>query len=192
MTKETKLGIAFIGILLTVFTGLLIKKLTRPSNRGLNNPSAQAVNDLAATQRAAQSTPPTTLTPKSEASKPSLLTALDDKSNAGSASPWKPSNSYDSAGSTTSAPKPTVTGERTVSSLGDLGSVRYGPVFLSGTYRIPRWRSWQPYVGAGAVYAIILHDQDRAVSDLIVLNNWGVALQAGVAGVRFRQTVSDR
>jgi outer membrane protein len=41
-------------------------------------------------------------------------------------------------------------------------------------------RRWQPYVGAGAVYAIILHDHDRAVSDLIVLNNSGFALQGGV------------
>src|SRR5262249_53303335 len=48
-------------------------------------------------------------------------------------------------------PKPTVTGERTVASLGDLGAVRYGPVFLTGTYHIPRWRGWQAYAGAGAV-----------------------------------------
>src|SRR5262249_8377983 len=77
-------------------------------------------------------------------------------------------------------PKPTVTGERTVASLGALGAVRFGPVFLTGKYHITRWRGWQPYVGAGAVYAIILDDDDRAVSDLIVLNNWGFALQGGV------------
>jgi outer membrane protein len=79
-------------------------------------------------------------------------------------------------------PKPTVTGERTVASLGDLGAVRYGPVFLTGTYhlRYHAGRGWQPYVGAGAVYAIILDDHDRAVSDLIVLNNFGFALQGGV------------
>jgi outer membrane protein len=77
-------------------------------------------------------------------------------------------------------PKPTVTGERTVASLGDLGAVRYGPVFLTGTYHIPRRRGWQPYLGAGAVYAIILDDHDRAVSDLVVLNNFGFALQGGV------------
>ena len=77
-------------------------------------------------------------------------------------------------------PKPTVTGERTVASLGDLGAVRYGPVFLTGTYHIPRWRGWQLYVGAGTVYAIILDDHDRAVSDLVVLNNFGFALQGGV------------
>jgi outer membrane protein len=77
-------------------------------------------------------------------------------------------------------PKPTVTGERTVAALGDLGAVRYGPVFLTGTWRIPRWRGWRPYVGAGAVYAIILDNQDRTVSDLVVRNNVGLVLQGGV------------
>jgi outer membrane protein len=77
-------------------------------------------------------------------------------------------------------PKPTVTGERTVASLGDLGAVRYGPVVLTGNYRMPRRRGWRPYVGAGAVYAIILDDHDRAVSDLVVLNNVGFVLQGGV------------
>lgn len=77
-------------------------------------------------------------------------------------------------------PRPTVTGERTVAFLGDLGAVRYGPVFLAGTYRTPRWRRLQPYVGAGPVYAIILRNHDRAVSNLIVHNNWGFALQGGV------------
>jgi outer membrane protein len=77
-------------------------------------------------------------------------------------------------------PKPTVTAERTVASLGDLGAVRYGPVFFTGTYHVPLWRGWQPYVGAGAVYAIILDDHDYAVSDLVVLNNFGFALQGGV------------
>jgi outer membrane protein len=77
-------------------------------------------------------------------------------------------------------PKPTVTGERTVASLGDLGAVRYGPVLLTGNYHMPRGRGWRPYVGAGAVYAIIFDDHDRAVSDLVVLNNVGFVLQGGV------------
>jgi len=77
-------------------------------------------------------------------------------------------------------PKPTVTGKGTVASLGDLGAVRYGPLFLTGTYHIPRRHGWRPYVGAGAVYAIILDDHDRAVSDLVVLNNVGSVLQGGV------------
>jgi outer membrane protein len=77
-------------------------------------------------------------------------------------------------------PKPMVTGERAVASLGDLGAVRYGPVVLTGVYHMPRWRGWQPYVGAGTVYAIILHEEDRAVSDLNAVNNWGFVLQGGI------------
>ena len=53
-------------------------------------------------------------------------------------------------------------------------------MILTGTYHMPRWRGWQPYGGAGAVYAIILHEEDRAVSDLIVLNDWGFVLQGGI------------
>src|SRR5262249_13449173 len=77
-------------------------------------------------------------------------------------------------------PTPTVTGERTVASLGDLGAVKYGPAFFTGTYRLPRWRGWRSYAGAGGVYAIILDDHDRAVSDLIVRNNFGFTVQGGV------------
>src|SRR5262245_30005952 len=63
-------------------------------------------------------------------------------------------------------PNPTVTGEGTIASPGDLGAVRYGPVFLTGTYQARR--VCRPHVGAGVVYAIILPNHDRAVSDLIV------------------------
>jgi outer membrane protein len=77
-------------------------------------------------------------------------------------------------------PKLTVTAERTVASLGDLGAVRYGPLFLTGIYHMPRWRGWHSYVGAGAVCAIILDNHDRAVSDLVVRNNVGFSLQGGV------------
>ena len=45
---------------------------------------------------------------------------------------------------------------------------------------MPRRRGWRPYVGAGAVYAIILDNHDRAVSNLVVLNNVGFVLQGGV------------
>lgn len=77
-------------------------------------------------------------------------------------------------------PKPTVTAKGAVAFLGDLGAVRYGPMVFTGVYHMPRVRGWRPYVGAGGVYAIILHEHDGAVSDLIALNNWGFALQVGV------------
>ena len=76
-------------------------------------------------------------------------------------------------------PKPTVTGEGTVASLGELGAVRYGPAILSGYYKVRRFGAFQPYAGAGAAYAIILKEHDASVSDLHVRNNFGFVLQAG-------------
>jgi NADH:quinone reductase (non-electrogenic) len=76
-------------------------------------------------------------------------------------------------------PKPTITGEGSVASLGELGKVRYGPAILTAEYHIPKLRAFRPYVGAGTGYAIILKEHDAAVSDLKVHNNWGTVLQAG-------------
>ena len=76
-------------------------------------------------------------------------------------------------------PKPTVTGEGAVASLGELGKVRYGPVILTGTYGW-QWGSFRPYGGVGAAYAVILNDFDGSVSRLHVHNNWGLVLQAGI------------
>jgi outer membrane protein len=76
-------------------------------------------------------------------------------------------------------PKPTITGQGTVATLGELGAVRYGPGIFSGLYRVRRWGAFQPYVGPGFVYAIILKDHDASVSGLHVANNFGAVLQAG-------------
>ena len=77
-------------------------------------------------------------------------------------------------------PRPSVIGEGSVSSFGKLGAVRYGPVFLTGVYRLPAWRGFRPYAGAGVARAIILRNHDGAVTELKVHDNWGAALQAGV------------
>ena len=77
-------------------------------------------------------------------------------------------------------PTPSVIGEGSVSSFGRLGSVLYGPVFLTGVYRLPEWRGFRPYVGGGVARAIILKNKDGAVTDLKVHGNWGGAVQAGV------------
>lgn len=76
-------------------------------------------------------------------------------------------------------PKPTITGAGAVSNLGALGRVRYGPVVLTGVYRLPRWGALRPYVGTGAAYAVILKSHDAAVRNLDVHDNWGFVLQAG-------------
>lgn len=75
--------------------------------------------------------------------------------------------------------KAKLTGDGSVAQLGELGAVRYGPGVLSGLYRVRRWGAFQPYVGPGVAYAIILKDHNAAVSDLHIANNFGTILQAG-------------
>ncbi len=76
-------------------------------------------------------------------------------------------------------PKPAITGEGTVAQLRELGAVRYGPGILSGVYRMPRWKTFQPHAGGGVAYAIFLKDHNASVSDLHVANSFGSVVQAG-------------
>lgn len=76
-------------------------------------------------------------------------------------------------------PRPLINGRGTVAALGQLGAVRYGPVILTGRYRLRKWGSFRPYAGLGVAYAIILKNHDAAVSQLDVHNHFGFALQAG-------------
>lgn len=76
-------------------------------------------------------------------------------------------------------PRPRISGEGMVALLGELGSVTYGPAVLTAGYRIPLSGRFQPYIGAGPAYAIILSNHDGAISHLDVHNNFGFAVQAG-------------
>jgi outer membrane protein len=86
-------------------------------------------------------------------------------------------------------PKPTISGEGSVQALGKLGEIRYGPAILSAGYRLPAFGYIQPYVGAGAAYAIIFRNYDAAVTDLRVHNHFGSAVQAG-ADFRINDTLA--
>jgi len=77
-------------------------------------------------------------------------------------------------------PTPKINARGSITPIGELGAVTYGPAVLTTGYRIPFPGGLQPYVGAGVAYAIMLADHDAAVSDLKVQNNFGFALQAGV------------
>jgi len=77
-------------------------------------------------------------------------------------------------------PKPTITGEGSVTALGALGRVRYGPVIVTLSYRARLGNGFEVYAGPGTGYAIILKEHDAAVSQFDVHNNWGLVLQAGV------------
>ena len=76
-------------------------------------------------------------------------------------------------------PKPILTGEGSVAAYKGLGSVRFGPAVASAHYHLLRTGAFQPYVGGGAVYAIILKNYDLAIHDLKVHNHWGSAVQGG-------------
>ena len=72
MKHETKLGLVFIGILLTIFVALLMKRLARPGNAvlaGARQP-ANAAADPATAKLAHQPGPPTLVTPKAQSGKP--------------------------------------------------------------------------------------------------------------------------
>ena len=76
-------------------------------------------------------------------------------------------------------PKPHITGEGTVGSLGVLGKVRYGPAVFTGYYRFPKVGRFRPYLGGGVAYAMIFKEFDGSVTQLGVHNNWGSVLQGG-------------
>jgi len=76
-------------------------------------------------------------------------------------------------------PRPYVIGGGTVTSLGKLAAVDFGPIILTAVYRLPQKGRFQPYAGTGVAHVFILGNHDAAVTKLKVHDNWGFALQAG-------------
>lgn len=77
-------------------------------------------------------------------------------------------------------PRASAIGKGTVEAFGALGAVRLAPVIATAVYRLPEYRGFRPYAGAGAAYVFILKAYDGAVTDLDVSGNWGVVLQTGL------------
>lgn len=77
-------------------------------------------------------------------------------------------------------PRTALDGRGDIAALGNLGAVRYGPVFLTGIYRLPERAGFRPYIGAGLARALILKEHDGSVSNLKVHDNSGPAVQIGV------------
>ena len=79
MKHETKLGMVFIGILLTIFVGLLMKRLARPGNAVLakSQPAASSTPDPNSSKLAYQAGPPTLVTPKAQSGKPPESSVAD-------------------------------------------------------------------------------------------------------------------
>ena len=61
----------------------------------------------------------------------------------------------------------------------ELGAVDFGPVILTGIYRLPQKHRVRPHVGAGATHIFILGNHDAAITQLKVHDNWGFVLEAG-------------
>lgn len=77
-------------------------------------------------------------------------------------------------------PRTAVEGAGSVEALGTFGAVRFGPLFLTGVYRLPSRYGVTPYLGTGMAHAFILKNYDGAVSDLDVHGNSGPVVQMGV------------
>lgn len=69
-----------------------------------------------------------------------------------------------------------------------LGDVTYAPAILALQYRFPTGNpKFEPYIGAGVNYTIILDEEGKDVAGFKVENGWGVVLQAG-----FESMINDR
>ena len=63
----------------------------------------------------------------------------------------------------------------------NLGKVTYGPAILAAQFRIPTGsRRFEPYIGGGLNYTVILKSKGRDVANFDVSNAWGPVLQGGV------------
>lgn len=76
-------------------------------------------------------------------------------------------------------PTTKVSGSGTAEAFGRLGKVTYGPLGLTAQYQFDLGLPVRPYVGAGAVYYMIMKTRDGAIQDLEVDNAWGSVLQVG-------------
>ena len=78
-------------------------------------------------------------------------------------------------------PVSAITGTGSAAPFGTMGEIKYGPLVLAAQYRFGEPGAVvRPYLGAGAVYYIVLESRDAAIQQLNVKNGWGSALQAGV------------
>jgi outer membrane protein len=76
-------------------------------------------------------------------------------------------------------PTTTLTGKGTIAPLGTLGKATYGPAAISASYHFTDFGAFKPYVGAGALYAIVFSTRDGAVTGLKVDGAPGALVQAG-------------
>lgn len=76
-------------------------------------------------------------------------------------------------------PTTKVRGAGTAAPFGELGRAKYAPAGLTVQYQFQGFGAFKPYVGAGAVYNMVLSEKDGALANLKVRNSWGSVLQVG-------------
>ena len=76
-------------------------------------------------------------------------------------------------------PRASVSASGSIAPLGFIGSTKYGPAIATVHYHLARWRVFQPYIGGGVNYTIMLAKRDGSVSDLALTNGFGPVLQVG-------------
>ena len=76
-------------------------------------------------------------------------------------------------------PTTKVRGAGTAAPFGELGRAKYAPAGFALQYQFQGFGAFKPYVGAGAVYNMILSEKDGALANLRVRNSWGSVLQVG-------------
>lgn len=59
------------------------------------------------------------------------------------------------------------------------GKVTYGPAVLAVNYHFTQFGAFQPFVGAGVNYTIVLNEKDLGVRKLKVDNAWGYVARGG-------------
>jgi outer membrane protein len=76
-------------------------------------------------------------------------------------------------------PTTALKGTGAIAGLGTLGKASYGPAGVSFNYHLTNFGAFQPYLGAGIVYAIIFGTKDGAVSNLRIPGSGDWVLQGG-------------
>ena len=77
-----------------------------------------------------------------------------------------------------SPPETTIHGNGALAGL-SAGKVTYGPAILAIDYHFTRFGAFQPFIGAGVNYTVVLGHKDLAISGLKVDNAWGTVVRAG-------------
>lgn len=76
-------------------------------------------------------------------------------------------------------PRVDIMGKGTIAPLGRLGGMTYGPSTLTAHYHFMDLGRFQPYIGLGPTFLLVMGTTDGALSNLKVNNSVGIAAQIG-------------